>query len=106
RSGFEHQYIEPACLQCNSDSCADRSATDNYDVVISCRPCNRVACTADVWHTFMRHVQWFIKDSICSIVFGADAEIISLPDAVTNASSSIRTPMFQNCSGTPSPGRT
>jgi hypothetical protein len=40
-----------------------------------------------------------------AIFFGAAAVMISQPSAVTSASSSMRTPMFQKACGTSSAGR-
>ncbi len=47
-----------------------------------------------------------IKASMASASTGTSRVISSQPASVTTASSSMRIPMFENCSGTPSAGRT
>src|SRR3569623_1390019 len=68
------------------------------------------AAAADCDIEVRRHaafgIQCFMTASISVTVFGASELRMSQPSAVTSASSSMRMPMFQNCSGTPSAGRT
>src|SRR5262245_18526114 len=104
RVRLDESHVEPRRAEGERERGADWPGAADKDVDVQADPRSAflpfsLESGALRWRSRMRA-------STSSTRFGAPSVRISQPAAVTSASSSMRTPMFQKRSGTPSPGRT